>query len=114
MHDVDIALDDLVTPIQLIKVQVLNYLQINHSRVIRNACLGDCTVGELVKEQVEEEVNSLLKVINRFKESLAVTHTELQYGEPSMEEDPNDHAPEVKEDSKHWEGIELEMKHVKE
>ena len=102
-------LSDLVDPIQYIKTLVLEYMIDDHSNVISQACLGECPSYDLVCEQVEEEINSLLKVINRFKESLAVTYSELQYGEPSMESVPNDHAPKVKEDSKHWEGVESEL-----
>ena len=108
------GLSDLVNPIQHIKTLVLEYMIDDHSNVIRQACLGEFPADDLVCEQVEEQVNSLLKVINRFKESLAVTYSELQYGEPSMETESNDHAHKVKEDSKHWEGVESELNNAKE
>lgn len=106
-------LKDLVAPIKCIKAQVLDYLMDDHQEVISRACLGEFP-DDLVCDQVEEEVNSLLKIINRFKESLAVTYSELQYGEPVMGKDTNDHADKVKEDSKHWEGVERELHDDKE
>ena len=104
------GLISLIEPIRSIKTHMLNYLSINHSKIISQACVGEFPIDELLSGQVEEEVNSLLKIVHRFKEDLAGVYTELQYGEPAMEEDAKDHAPNLKEDSIHWAGVELELK----
>ncbi len=115
--NVDLAsLEHLTRPIKEIKQQLLTYLNGKHADDIKIACFGALPLDELLTEQVQEEVCSLLKIVNRFKEELAMTYTSLQYGEPQMDEEDTskkteDHAPECKEDSKHWEGVALELKH---
>lgn len=117
MSDGTASLNDLTIPIKVIKNQLIKYLHNEHSEIIRRACFGDKPLDELLSGQVEEEVGSLLKLVNRFKDELAKTYTELQYGEPQMAEEDtteraNDHAQDLKEDSQHWDGVELELKDV--
>ena len=47
------GLNDLVNPIQCIKLHVLEYLTGDHPGVIKNACFGDYPVDEFLRALFE-------------------------------------------------------------